>query len=282
LINIGEFNKLKIKRKIDIGCYLDGGTEKFSDDILLPIRNIGDAELNIDELVDAFIYKDSSDRIIATLKKPVATVGELAYLKVVSTTSIGSFVDMGLEKDILVPFKEKLYPIQNGKSYLFYIYLDKTNRIAATTYVSKHLQIAPPNAHAAGDSVTGTVYDIASSTKNVKIAIDNKYKGIILKHEYFSDINYGDLLELRVTKIYDDGRIGLTPRKSAKIEVSELQEKILEYLNSHNGFMHFNDKTSPEEIYETFNVSKKYFKISLGGLMKENLITQDENGTKLI
>jgi predicted RNA-binding protein (virulence factor B family) len=281
LINIGEFNKLKVKRKVDIGYYLDGGTENFSDDVLLPIRNTGEADLTEDELVNAFIYRDSSDRVIATLKKPIAVVGELAYLKVVSTTSIGSFVDMGLEKDILVPFKEKLYALQNGKSYLFYIYLDKTNRIAATTYIGKHLQVCPLNTYAVGDYVTGTVYDIAPN-KNVKIAIDNIYKGVILKHEYFTEITYGNVLELRVTKIYDDGRIGLTPRKSAELEVSALQEKILDYLNSHNGFMHFNDKTSPEEIYETFNVSKKYFKISLGGLMKQNLITQDENGTKLI
>lgn len=278
MINIGDFNKLKVVRKADFGYYLDAGTGRTGDDILLPNKSALGNELNIDDEVEAFIYRDSKDRLIATLKKPLATAGELAYLKVVSTTKIGSFVDFGLERDILVPFKEKLYGLLNDKSYLFYIYLDKTGRIAATTDIDRYLE--DTDKYNIGDSVTGTVYGFQTN-KSVMVAVDNMYKGVILKNEYYSDINHGDILDLTVIKIYEDGKLGLTPRKAGKIQRTELQDTILEYLKDHGGFMPFNDKSSPDEIYDTFHVSKNNFKNSLGGLMKRNLIVQDEKGTKL-
>ncbi len=278
MINIGDFNKLKVVRKADFGYYLDAGTGRTSDDVLLPNKSALGNELNIDDEVEAFIYRDSKDRLIATLKKPLATVGELAYLKVISTTKIGSFVDFGLERDILVPFKEKLYGLLNDKSYLFYIYLDKTGRIAATTDIDRYLE--DTDKYSIGDSVTGTVYGFQTN-KSVMVAVDNMYKGVILKNEYYSDINHGDVLDLTVIKIYEDGKLGLTPRKAGKIQRTELQDTILEYLKDHGGFMPFNDKSSPDEIYDTFHVSKNNFKNSLGGLMRRNLIVQDEKGTKL-
>lgn len=278
LIKIGDYNTLKIVRKADFGYYLEGGTGNTSDDILLPNSSTMGFELNLGDKVEAFIYRDSKDRLIATLKRPLAKVGELAYLRVVSTTKIGSFIDFGLEKDILVPMKEKLYTLQNDKYYLFYIYLDKTDRIAATTNIDKHLQISKE--YKMGDEVTAAVYDFQNN-KNILVAVDNKYKGIILHNEYFTDIKHGDLLDLRVIRFYEDGRLGLTPRKSAKTEVADLQETILEYMRNHDGYMPFNDKSSPELIYKTFKTSKKHFKNSLGGLMKKDLIFQNERGTKL-
>ena len=225
MINIGDFNKLKVVRKADFGYYLDAGTGRTSDDVLLPNKSALGNELNIDDEVEAFIYRDSKDRLIATLKKPLATVGELAYLKVISTTKIGSFVDFGLERDILVPFKEKLYGLLNDKSYLFYIYLDKTGRIAATTDIDRYLE--DTDKYSIGDSVTGTVYGFQTN-KSVMVAVDNMYKGVILKNEYYSDINHGDVLDLTVIKIYEDGKLGLTPRKAGKIQRTELQDTILE------------------------------------------------------
>ncbi len=278
MIKIGEFNKLKIVRKASFGYYLDADTGNTSDDILLPNNSALGAEINIGDEVEAFIYRDSSDRLIATLKKPLAKVGDIAYLKVVSTTKIGSFIDFGLERDILVPFKERLYPLQNDKYYLFYIYLDNTRRIAATTNVDKYLE--SQSNYKVGDTVKGTVYGFQTN-ESAMVAVDNKYRGVILKNEYFTEINHGDILELHVIKIYEDGRLGLTPRKPAKIEVENLEETILENLKANNGFMPYNDKTSPEEIYEVFHVSKKHFKNSLGGLMKKGLIFQNEKGTKL-
>ena len=278
LIKIGDFNRLKVLRKLDFGYYLGDANDNTSNDILLPSKSTLGTELNIGEEVEAFIYKDSNDRLISTLRKPLAKVGELAYLKVVSTTGIGSFVDFGLEKDILVPFKEKLYPLQIGECYLFYIYIDKTGRIAATTYIDRYLQTA--DKYKVGDAVKGTVYGIQPS-ESIIVAVDNKYRGIILHNEYFTKIRNGEVLELTVIKIYEDGKLGLTTRKSSRIEVGDFQEVILDYLNTHGGSMPFNDKSSPEKIYEKFKVSKNHFKQSLGGLMKKNLIEQDENGTRL-
>ena len=278
MIKIGDFNNLKVVGKGNIGYFLNRDTKKLDKNILLPKSRDISTELNIGDEVEAFIYRDSEDRVIATLKKPLAKVGELAYLKVVSTTDVGTFIDFGLAKDILVPFKEKLYPLEDNKSYLFYIYLDKSDRIAATPDIDMHLQIESD--YKIGDSVKGSVYGFQSN-KSVMVAVDNMYQGVILSNEYFTEINYGDVLDLSVIKIYENGRLGLTPRKSTKVEVTTLQEAILEYLKSHEGFMNFNDKSSPEEISKEFNVSKKHFKNALGGLMKKNLITQDNTGTKL-
>lgn len=277
MIKIGDFNKLRIVGKGKIGYYLNE-ENKTQKDILLPKTRDLDNELNIGDEIEVFIYRDSQDRLIATLKKPLAKVGEISYLKVVSTTNVGTFIDFGLDRDILVPFKEKLYPLKDNKSYLFYIYLDKSGRIAATTDIDMYLE--GNSNYKIGDSVKGTVYGFQTN-KSAMVAVDNKYQGVILKNEYFTEINHGDILDLKVIKIYEDGKLGLTPRKSTKVEVNELQENILEYLKSNNGFMHFNDKSSPEEIYSQFNVSKNHFKNALGGLMKKNLITQDKAGTKL-
>lgn len=278
LIQIGDFNKLKIIRQTDFGYFLDAGTGNSKDDILLPNNSTLGNELNVDDEVDVFIYRDSKDRLIATLEKPLAKVSDLAYLKVVATTKIGSFIDFGLDKDILVPLKERLYGLSDGKFYLFYIYLDKTGRIAATTNIDRYLDIT--DKYKVGDTVKGTVYGFQTN-KSVMIAVDNMYRGVILNNEYFNDVHHGDVLELTVNKIYEDGKLGLSTRKSAKTEVTELQEKILAYLKEHDGFMAFNDKTSPEKIYEAFHISKNYFKQALGGLMKKNLIEQNENGTKI-
>lgn len=279
MVNIGDFNKLKVVRKADFGYYLGTGTGKSSGDILLPNKNALNNEFEIDDEVEAFIYRDSSDRLVATLKKPLAKVGDIAYLKVVSTTNIGTFIDFGLEKDILVPMRERLYNLEKGKYYLFYIYLDKTERLAATTNIDKLLETT--DKYKIGDTVKGTVYGFQTN-RSAMIAVENKYKAVILNNEYFTELHHGEELELNVIKIYPEGKLGLSPRKSANAERTELQEVIIEYLKGNEGFMIYNDKTSPEEIYKVFHVSKNNFKNALGGLMKRKLISQDEKGTTLI
>ncbi len=278
MIQIGDYNILKIARKADFGYFLDADTGRTSDDILLPNKSTLNTDLSIGDEVRAFIYRDSKDRLIATLKNPLAKVGDLAYLKVITTSQIGSFIDFGLEKDILVPFKEKLYPLQNGKSYLFYIYLDKTNRIAATTDIERYLDTT--DKYSIGDTVHGTVYGFQTNN-TAMIAIDNMYIGIVLEKEYYTELHHGDILELTVIKIYEDGKLGLTPRKAPKAEREELQEVILQYINEHGGNMPYNDKSSPEEIRNIFHVSKNHFKNALGGLMKRGLIVQDDTYTRL-
>ena len=283
MVSLGKFNLLKIARKTKFGYYLDAKTGRIRDDILLPNKNTLGKELSIGDELNAFIYKDSKDKIIATLKSPLAQVGEIALLKTVSQVSFGYFIGIGLERDVLVPISEQKYKLILGKCYPFYLYLDKTNRIAATTDIDRYLlEVEEENEkYNIGAEVKGIVYGFQTNN-SAMVVIDKKYKGVILRNEYFTKLNIGDELNLRIKRIYEDGKLGLTPRKTPKYERLSLEDTILDYLKSHGGFMPYNDKSSPEDIKTTFHESKNYFKNALGGLMKRNLIFQDENGTKLI
>ncbi|MGH4123145.1 MAG: CvfB family protein [Clostridium sp.] len=278
MINIGDLNNLTVVRRAEFGYYLGAGTDNTSDDILLPMKSTLGRALAIDEEVEAFIYRDSSDRLIATFKKPLAKVGDLAYLKVIDMTAIGSFVEIGLERDVLVPFKEENYKLETGRKYLFYIYLDKTGRIAATTFVDKYLY--ETDSYKIDDEVEGTVYGIQTNG-TVMIAIDDIYRGVILRNENYMNITPGDRLKARVKKYYEDGKMDLTVRKPRLEERDVVEEQILEYLKSSDGSMPYNDKSSPDDIKKVFKTSKNAFKRALGGLMKSDLIFQDEEGTKI-
>jgi predicted RNA-binding protein (virulence factor B family) len=289
LIKLGEINHLKIIRKPDFGYYLDAQTGNTDDDVLLPNGNALKSDMNIGDEVDVFIYKDSKDRLVATMKTPLAKSGDIAYLKVVSNADFGSFIDIGLERDVFVPMAEQKYKLIPEASYLFYIYADRSNRLAATTNIDKYLinididnedEIINNN-YRIGDELYGIVYGFQTNG-SAMIAIDKKYRGIILKNEYFTRIEPGQKLKLRIKKIYDDGKLVLTPRKRPGQERLSLEDTILKYLKDHKGFMPYNDKSSPEEIRKVFHESKNYFKNALGGLMKKKLIDQDKSGTKLL
>lgn len=275
MISVGSYNLLKIVREKDFGFYLSDGKE----DVLLPKRNLKE-DLKIDDSLEVFIYRDSEDRLVATLNKPLAVVDEIQSLNVKSITQIGAFVDIGLERDVLVPLKEQKYDIKTGKNYLFKLYVDKTNRLAATLNIENGLSTESP--YKVGDEVEATVYDF-SSVGSALVAIDNKYKGIILKNEFFKFLNHGEKLNAKIRKIYEDGTLGLSLRlNTIKEEKTSLENTILEYLKTHNNFMPFNDSSSPEDIKKTFHTSKNYFKKALGGLLKKRLIILSESGTSLI
>jgi predicted RNA-binding protein (virulence factor B family) len=278
MINIGDINSLKVVRRAEFGYYLDAQTGDTSDDILLPMKSTLGRALNIDDEVEAFVYRDTSDRLISTLKKPLAKVGDVAYLKVIDMTTIGSFIDIGLERDVLVPFKEENYKLETGRKYLFYIYLDKTGRIAATTFVDKYLY--DTDSYDIDDEVEGTVYGVQTNG-TLMIAIDDIYRAVILRNEYYTSITPGDRLTVRVRKYYEDGKMDVTARKPRLEERDVVEEQILEYLKTCNGSMPYNDKSSPDDIKKIFQTSKNSFKRALGGLMKNGLIHQDEEGTKL-
>ena len=279
MIKLGEYNNLKVKRKAEFGYFLDAGTGNTSDDVLLHKRLLNKNKIEVGDEVKVFIYKDSEGRLSATMEYPKAAVGDIAYLKVVAHTKIGSFIDIGLPKDILVPFKAQKYEMTKGNRYLFYIYEDKSRRLAATTDIFPYLSVDAP--YKIGDSVDGIVYGFQTNN-SACICVENKYDAVILNNEYFTELNIGDKLEnLKVIKIYEDGRLGLTPRKERKAELDTLEIAIMSYLEGNDGFMRFNDKTSPEDIATVFNSSKKNFKRALGVLMKKNLIIQNEEGTFL-
>ena len=279
MIKLGEYNNLKVKRKAEFGYFLDAETGRTCDDVLLNNRLLKKNKIEVGDEVKVFIYKDSEGRLSATMDYPKAQVGEIAYLKVVAHTKIGSFIDIGLPKDILVPFKAQKYEMTKGNRYLFYIYEDKSGRLAATTDIFPYLSVEAP--YKIGDSVEGVVYGFQTNN-SACVCVDNKYDAVILNNEYFTELNIGDKLEdLKVIKIYEDGRLGLTPRKERKAELDTLEIAIMSYMEGNDGFMRFNDKSSPEDIATVFNSSKKNFKRALGVLMKKNLIVQNEEGTFL-
>jgi len=280
MIKFGDYNTMKVIREAAFGLYLDKETGNTSDDILLPNGNIVGETPKIGDEVVVFIYRDSKDRLIATMKKPKVTVDNFAVLTVSSVTDFGAFLDFGLERDILVPKGEMKYTMVPGNEYLVFVYEDKTGRLAASTEVGRYLEIAKEDQYAIGETVTGIVYD-KQTNGTLEVALEEKYMAIVLKNEYFTDINPGDRVTGTVKRILDDGRISFTPRKKMIEAKEELSDKILAYLKEHDGFMPYNDKSTPEELKKQFNSSKNYFKVSLGNLMKKGLVRQDEKGTYL-
>ena len=278
MIKFGDYNTMKVIREATFGLYLDKGTGNTSDDILLPNGNLVGETPKIGDEVEVFIYRDSKDRLIATMKKPKVTVDNFAVLKVTSITEFGAFMDFGLERDILVPKKEMKYALVPGNEYLVFIYEDKTGRLAASTEVGRYLDIPEEDQYVVGETVTGIVYD-KQTNGTLEVAIEEKYMGIVLKNEYYTEINAGDRVTGTVKRILEDGRISFTPRKKMIDAKEELSDIILDYLKEHEGFMPYNDKSTPDEIKKKFNTSKNYFKIALGNLMKKGLIKQDAKGT---
>ncbi|MGL4572312.1 MAG: CvfB family protein [Clostridium sp.] len=274
MIKIGEYNTLEVLKERDFGYFI--GDEK--EEILLPKGLLNGKEIEIGDEIEVFIYLDSKNRPVATLKKPLIEVGKVAYLEVVDQNNIGAFCDMGLDKDLFVPMREQRFKMLTGKKYLFYAYLDKTGRLAATTEVDGYLDEG--EGYEIDQMVTAISYGKGTST-TIKVAIDGKYRGIVLGNEHFETIFPGQQIEARVKRIYEDGIIGLTTRKKRLDAREEIKEDIINYLKSNGGAMAYNDKSTPEEIKEIFNVSKNYFKMALGGLMKEGIIEQNENGTIL-
>lgn len=281
MIEIGKYNILKVLREKEYGFFLDGKTTKSDDDVFLPKKNITDSEkIKINEEIEVFIYRDSQKRLVATQKKPYAVADKIAILKVCDNTDIGSFVDIGLERDVLVPFREKKYPLFVDKKYPFYIYVDKSERLAATTDIAPFLNTDADLK--IGDECCGYVFGFQTNGTAL-VCIEPDFYGIILREEYYSDIKEGDYIRgLRVIKIYEDGKLGLSTRGERKEEMDSLESRIISYMQGNDGFMRFNDKSNPDDLRIVFNTSKKNFKRTLGTMMKNKIVRQDEEGTWLL
>lgn len=276
MIEIGKFQTLKISNFTSFGAYLDAGTGVRHDNILLPIKQLPEGAKEGDEL-EVFIYRDSEERLIATTRKPLAQLGDLAYLKVNAKTKIGAFLDLGLERGLFLPFKEQKYPIQVGKNYLVKVYLDKSQRLSATTQIYEYLSAEAP--YLKNDKVVGTVYSVNSEI-GAFVAVDNRYLGLIPVNEYFTELQEGDVVEARVIRVRDDGKLDLSPRDLSYRQIDSDTEKILQGIKNHEGFLALHDKSSPLEIQSRLNMSKAAFKRALGKLLKENKVIQTEDGLK--
>ena len=276
MLEIGKFQTLTIANFTSFGAYLDAGTGVRHDNVLLPIKQLPEGAKEGEEL-EVFIYRDSEERLIATTRKPLAQLGDLAYLKVNAKTKIGAFLDWGLERGLFLPFKEQKYPIQVGKNYLVKVYLDKSQRLSATTEIYEYLTAETP--YQKNDKVVGTVYSMNPGF-GAFVAVDNKYMGLIPVNEYFTDLREGDQVEARVIRVREDGKLDLSPRELSYVQMESDTMKILQGIKNHEGFLSLNDKSSPVEIQSRLHMSKAAFKRAVGKLLKENKIRQTEGGLK--
>ena len=277
MLKIGNLNTLRIVKEVDFGLYLDGGEEY--GEILLPKRYVPE-NFEIDSDIEVFIYKDSEDRIIATTETPKAMVGDFALMEVVSVNKFGAFLEWGLQKDLLVPFREQRKDMESGYSYVVYVYLDdETKRIAASSKLSKFLDNVPVE-YESGEEVD---LFIASKTDlGYKAIINGIHWGILYENEVFKPLERGQKLKGYIKKVREDEKIDLYLHKSGYDKVEALSDKIIEMLKEEGGFIDINDKTPSAIIYEVFGESKKTFKKALGGLYKKRLIEIEKSGIKLI
>lgn len=275
MLQIGKFNELEITHRVDFGLYLDGGEEG---EILLPLR-YATQDMKPGDKINAFIYRDSEDRLIATTEKPYAKVGDFAFLRVNATNNVGAFLDWGLPKDLLVPFREQKVRMVPGRSYTVYVYLDdETQRIVASAKLQKFLDNKIPDIKA-GDEVKARIYQ--RTELGYKVIVNDLFSGLIYHNEIFSEVNIGELHHATVKTVRADGKIDLVLGKSTRNRVNDLADDILDYIEECGGRISLNDSSSPEEIRETFQCSKKDFKKAIGALFKAKQIVIENDGIRL-
>lgn len=275
MIELGRVQELIIKRFTSVGAYL--GTDDSEEDVLLPKAQIPEGA-KVGDSLEVMIYNDSKDRIIATTKRAKAQVGELAHLMAVSQTKIGSFLDWGLEKDVFLPFAETVGSIEKGKEYLVGLYVDKSDRICATMKVKDLLSTESP--YKENDRVQGTVYSINRDI-GIFVAVDDKYDGLIPKKEVLGVYDLGDTIEARVSHVKEDGRLDLSLRDRAYLQMDKDGEVILKKLKENNGFLALTDNSPPQEIKDRLGMSKSGFKRAIGRLYKGEIISIEKNGIRL-
>lgn len=274
-VEIGKVNKLKVLRVVTIGVYLDGDT---IGDVLMPKRYVPYGTKEGDE-VEVFIYLDSEDRLIATTETPLAMVGDFAYLKVVSVSNYGAFLDWGLMKDLLVPFREQKEKMEKDRSYVVYVYFDdETGRIAASAKIDRFLDNVSPQ-YQPGDEV-----DLMIATRTelgYKAIVNGLHSGILYYNQVFKPLTMGLKLKGYIAKVREDEKIDLMLERPGYEKMDDLSEQVLAVLRAHGGAMQVSDKSSPRDIETWFKMSKKNFKKALGALYKKRLIIIEDEGVKL-
>lgn len=267
MIKLGEKQKLSVIKKVDFGVYLaesEGAEEK----VLLPAKQVP-AGTDMGDELEVFIYRDSADRLIATVNEPAIMLGDVRYLKVKDVAKIGAFMDWGLEKDLLLPFREQTRKVRAGEEVLCALYIDKSSRLCLTMNVYPYLRTDSP--YGKDDKVTGTVYEI-SKNFGAFVAVDDIFSGLIPQKELYGDIKIGDRITARVTSVKEDGKLNLSVREKAYVQIGTDSELILKKMEELGGKLPFNDKASPEIIRDNTGMSKNEFKRAVGHLLKEGLI----------
>jgi len=267
----GKIQTLKIVRIKPVGAYLadpDNMDPETKDAVLLPKKQVPDGSTP-GESVEVFLYTDSSDRPVATTAKPYLTVGEVGKLAVTELEKVGTFLDIGLEKDVLLPFKETEGKPQKGDVLLVALTLDKAKRLVATMHVYPYLKTGSP--YQKNDAVKATVYEVKENI-GAFAAVDNLYFGLIPTSEVYENYSVGQEVEARVMRVREDGKLDLSPRKKSYLQMDEDAEKIFSAIEENDGKLSFTDKADPAFIREKFRMSKNEFKRAVGRLLKEGKI----------
>ena len=276
MVEIGKLNMLRVVKEVEFGIYLEG--PPFGE-ILMPRRYVPKGTKPGDEL-EVFIYMDSEDRVIATTERPLAMVGDFACLKVIGVSAVGAFLDWGLPKDLLVPFREQKQKLEVGKSYVVFIYVDaETNRIVASAKPEKYLDRRPAD-YEEGQEVDLMI--LGATDLGYKAMINESHTGVLYKNEVFQVLKTGEKVKGFIRKIRPDGKIDLILHKPGYEKVDDMSTQILNKLKEHKGYIALSDKSSAEAIYEMFHISKKTYKKAIGGLYKAKLITIEEDGIRII
>ena len=278
MVEIGKWNELQVIRSKDFGIYLGEKNSATSDTILLPRKQVPEGTKAGDYL-RVFIYRDSQDRLIATTNTPLITVGEVKKLVVKSVTDLGAFVDWGLERDVLLPFKEQTAKVETGKAYLVRMYVDRSGRLCMSMKVGKEL--SPIVGYEEGQDFTGTVYEYKKDF-GAFVAIDDKYPGLIYASELYTPVRVGDTVHGRIVKIRPDGKADLAIRKLAYAQMEEDSEMVYAVIKSYKGVLPFTDKADAQRIKKEFGLSKNAFKRACGRLLKEGKITINANNIEII
>lgn len=274
MIILGKKQSLLVVKTVEFGIYLaENRDAEAKDRILLPGKQVPEGTKEGDRL-EVFIYKDSQDRLIATTREPMLKVGETGVLKVSQVTKIGAFLDWGLEKDLLLPYHEQTLRVREGEDVLVAVYVDKSGRLCATMKVYHYLSTRTP--YVVGDMVKGRVYQI-SDNFGVFVAVDDKYSALIPKREAAGKYRPGQILELRVTEVKEDGKLNVSDRQKAYIQINEDAECVYSVIEEFAGVLPFDDKASPEVIKREFGLSKAAFKRAVGHLLKNKLIEIKDN-----
>lgn len=274
MIQVGNYNTLRVVKEVDFGMYLDGEP----DEILLPKRYVPEG-LKPEDEIRVFIYHDNEGRLIATTDKPLATVGEIAMLQVTDITPYGAFLRWGIMKDVFVPISQQDRKMKPGDNRLVYLYIDQqTGRVTATEKIDKQLSNYDLTVKE-NDVVDLLVFQ--KTDIGYKVIINSKHTGVLHFNEVFKELEIGDKLKGYIKAIRVGNKIDVSPGVKGYEKVKTEEERILEMLRNNSGYLPYNDKSDPEAIYTYFGVSKKAFKMTLGALYKKRLITFTQTGTKL-
>lgn len=278
MFRLGEKQTLTVVKMVDFGVYL-AESQSSQDRVLLPKKQVPEG-LKLHDSLEVFLYKDSKDRLIATTNTPALTLGQFAVLKVSQVGKIGAFLDWGLEKDLFLPYKEQLARVHEGDDVLVTLYIDKSSRLCASMRGIYHLldTDAPYNKE---DIVTGRVYEF-SDNFGAFVAVDDRYSALIPAHEDHTKLHIGQIIEAKVTNVKPDGKLDLTLRDKAYIQMDKDAERVLAIIDEYAGVLPFTDKASPEIIMRETQLSKAAFKRAVGRLYKERKIVITDTGIRRV